>query len=269
MGHSSRIGAERDQLGQTNVMQDIDFLPDQYRRKQWRRQSRQSHLAIVAMFAVLLVGAVLFQYYQKRQAQRQLADLLPQYDLAMSQNEQLAEVSSRLQTTVASAELFTYLRHPWPRTQLLDALLDPLPEEITFETLQIGGSVPPSLAATRRRSTAESRTTEAELAALPPAARDLKQLRDQFDAMETVVRLSGTTTRSSALHGYLSELGNVPLFSRAELESIESLEGASNTLQFDAALVVRPGYGQPGGPAATTTGTAMQDGPMSNEEEVQ
>ncbi|MEE8452856.1 MAG: hypothetical protein V3R99_13105 [Thermoguttaceae bacterium] len=250
-------------------MQDIDFLPDQYRRKNRRRQSQPSRIGIIVAFAALLIGAVSLQYYQRRQAQRQLAELLPQYDLAMSQNEQLAEISGRLRATVASAQLFTYLRHPWPRTQLLDALLAPLPEEITFERLQIVGGVPPSLAAARRQSTADNRAKEAEIAALPSAARDLRQLRDQFDAMETIVHLSGTTTRSSALHGYLSELGNAPLFSAVELESIESLEAEPNTLQFDAAVVVRPGYGQPGGPATSTTDTAMQDGLMSSREEIQ
>jgi len=248
-------------------MQDIDFLPDQYRRKRRRRQSRSSRLGMIAVFAVLLVGAIFFQYHQKGQAERQLAELLPQYDLAMSQNEQLAEISSRLQVAVASAELYTYLRHPWPRTQLLDALLDPLPEDVTFKRLQIANEVPPSLGATRR-SAAEDRAKEAEFASLPPAARDLKQLRDKFDAMETVVHVSGTTGRSSALHGYLSELGNTPLFSEADLESIESLEGRPDTLQFDASLVVRPGYGQPGGPTATTYDTAVQEGPISAREEI-
>ena len=66
--------------------------------------------------------------------------------------------------------------------------------------------------------------------------------------METVVRISGTTSRSSAVHGYLSELGSVPLFSEAELDWIESSEAGPNRPRFDAFLVVRPGYGQPGGP---------------------
>lgn len=255
-------------------MQDIDFLPDQYRRKHMRRRSQPWRVVVIALFVALLMTAVFAQHRRKQNAEDELAALLPEYDLAMSQNRQLAEISSQLQTVDSSAELCTYLRHPWPHTQLLAALLAPLPDEITFERLQITCESRQPPARTQRRSFSERKAEEDELADLPPAARDLKQFRERCDKTETVIRISGTTSRSSALHRYLSALGNARLFSGVELESIESvdsrgLEGLGGTLKFDAAAVVRPGYGQPGGPTAPETDAVAQNGPKSNRPEAQ
>jgi len=232
-------------------MQNIDFLPDQYRRKHMERQSQPWHIVVMGAFAALLVVAILTQRHYRHKAEQELAAVLPQYELAMSQSCQLGEISSELQAATTTAELFTYLRHPWPRTQLLARLLAPLPDEITFEKLQIDRELPASSTPIRRRSFSEAE--ESELAALSPAARDLKRLRDRFDNMETVVRISGTTGESSAVHRYLSALGDAPLFSEAELDRMESLDrgdlnSRGDSLQFEAALVVRPGYGQAGGP---------------------
>ena len=245
-------------------MQDIDFLPDQYHRKHMRRRSQPWHIIVMAAFAALLVAAILAQRHQTHKAGQELAAILPQYDLAMSQSRQLGEISSQLQTATTTAELFTYLRHPWPHTRLLDRLLAPLPDEITFEKIQIVRELPQSFAPTRRRSFSDTEAEEGELAALSPAARDLRQLRDRFDNMKTFVRISGTTAQSSAVHRYLSALGDAPLFSEAELDRMESLDGREldsrgDTLQFDAAIVVRSGYGQPGGPAGPKADAVAQN----------
>jgi hypothetical protein len=230
-------------------MQDIDFLPVRYRQKYVRRQSQPWRILVVAAFAVLLAAAVFNQRDHRRRAERELEAIMPQYARAVRQNRQLAETWTQLDTARNTAELFTYLRHPWPRTQLLAAALAPLPEGISIEGLRITEETPQGRAVPERRSRTESKTEEGGLDKLPPAARDLTRLREQCDKIKTVLLISGTTRDSAALHRYLGELGGTSLFGRADLNSLESAGNEpAGTLQYRATLVVRPGYGQPGGP---------------------
>jgi len=242
-------------------MQEIDFLPVQYRQKYARRQWQPWRVAVVAAFAVLLVAAVFSQRDRKRQAEKELAAIVPQYDLAVRQNRRLAEIWTQLDTARNTAELFTYLRHPWPRTQLLAALLAPLPEGISIEELRITRETPQGRAVPERRPRAENALEGEQLNALPPAVRDLTRLREEFDKTKTVVLISGTTRDTAALHRYLGELGGATLFSRAELDSLASAENQpAGTLQYRATLLVRPGYGQPGGPTGPEKRAFAQTG---------
>lgn len=230
-------------------MQDIDFLPIQYRREHVRRQAQPWRIIVAAGFVLLLAAAAFTQHRREQATAEQLQRIMPQYELAVRQRSQLAELQARLQQVRARAELITYLRHTWPRTQLLAALLQPLPDEVTFRQLQVLRRDPPQRVADERRSRPGRKADDRPNEKLPPATRDLKRLRQQCDRAQTVVLLSGTTVESAALHDYLGKLHNAKLFSKAELDSIESPEdGQGVAQQFGATLVVRPGYGQPDGP---------------------
>lgn len=230
-------------------MQDIDFLPVQHRQKRVQRRSQPWRIVAVALFVALLATGALSQRARKRRAEKELDEIVPQYELAVGRNRKLAELRAQLGTARNAAELFTYLRHPWPRTQLLAALLAPLPEGITIEQLQITRETPQDQAPAKRYSRRENEAEDDEVDKLPPAARDLRRLRDEFDKATTVVLISGTTGDSGVLHRYLGALGRASLFTKAELDSLESAEdGPARTPEFRATLVVRPGYGQPGGP---------------------
>lgn len=242
-------------------MQDVDFLPVKYRQKRVRRQSQPLRVVVVAVFGVLLAVAAFDQQGRKREADTELAKIMPRYDLAVGQNRRLAGLHTRLAPARDAAELFTYLRHPWPRTQLLAALLAPLPEGITLDRLQITRQSPQRQLRPERRRRTENEAQDDDLQKLPAAARDLKRLRDEFDKTPTLVLISGTTGESAAVHGYLGALTGSYLFSKAELDSLESAEdGRAGVLEFSATLTVRPGYGQPGGP----DGPGGRAGPKKN-----
>jgi len=235
-------------------MQDIDFLPAQYHRQHASRQSQPWRIVVVAVFIALLGGAVFGQYRLKRGAENELAAIAPQYDLAVAQNDRLRELQSRLKAKQDLAELYTYLRHPWPRTQLLAALVAPMPEEISFQQVQITREKREEEEPAERRSRSEIKAEEEKDKLLPPAERDLKRLRQQYDKMQTVILLSGTTSESAALHRYLGALHANTLFSKVELDSIESVETSRGSQrEFHATLIVRPGYGQPDGPDGPPT----------------
>ncbi|MDZ7617889.1 MAG: hypothetical protein U1E05_12870 [Patescibacteria group bacterium] len=186
------------------------------------------------------------QQRNRNRLQSELAEVEPHYAQAVAQRAKLDALQIELRTARAEAALLTYLRHPWPRTQLLKALLSPLPDDVVLGRLEISteGTRTPRAAPPLVQAGPEPAPSS-----IPPAELDLAGLRQRNDALETVMRLSGTTTDGAALHRYLGALARNALFRRVELEAIESPEGRTDgPPQFQATIVVTPGYGQPGGP---------------------
>jgi hypothetical protein len=230
-------------------MHEIDFLPEEHRRRYVQRQTKPWRVVVVVVFLALLATAVLTQLGREKAAEGKLARILPQYELAVSQNRRLTEIHAELDEARDTAELLTYLRHPWPRTQLLAALLAPLPEEINLDELRISYNTLPEGGSQRRDARNEETAEDKDLAKLSPSARDLKHLRDQCDQGRTIVMISGTSNDSAAVYGYLSKLSQLSLFSAADADWIKATaDRPAGTLRFLATVVVRPGYGQPGGP---------------------
>jgi hypothetical protein len=154
-----------------------------------------------------------------------------------------------LKTIKADAELYTYLRHPWPRTQLIQALLAPLPDAIVLQQVQIVRQPPTVSTNAEPAPPVDKKAEEERLKALPPAERDLETLSARLDPLQTVVILTGTTTEGAAIHRYIGALDATDIFDKAELDCFNSLDTKTgSTLQFRAVLAVQPGYGQSGGP---------------------
>ncbi len=229
-------------------MQDIDFLPAQYRQRRISRRRQSWRLIVLCGTGALVLLLFAGQRYRLAVLQSELAAIGPQYELVSLQNEQLVQLQSQLSKARSTAELVTYLNHPWPRTRILEELLAPLPDEVTFTRVEITRQK--ASGPTRRQQTrGEREAEETENAALPPATRDLVQLRSETEDAPLLVTLAGTTGDSAALHRYLGALERSDMFTRVELSAMESAEvDSSETLRFSAELTVRPGYGQPGGP---------------------
>ena len=236
-------------------MQNIDFLPAEYRQKTANRHSHGWRAAGMFGAVALLAAVAVSQNQQCRRAREQLAAATVDYDTAVAQTRQRDQLQPRWEAARADAELFTYLRHPWPRTQILAAVLGPLPESITLDRVEIRTDAPRRANPSRALSRTQQEAEDAAGAKLPPATRDLRQLREQMDPAPTIATLSGTTRRVDLLHQYLGELARSPLVAKAELDSLESVaqqpdaEGKEEApMRFAATIVVRPGYGQPSGP---------------------
>jgi hypothetical protein len=182
--------------------------------------------------------------------QEELTTIAPAYENAVQMQNRLAEIQNRLSRTKASAELYTYLRHPWPRTQLLSALMTSLPDEVAFQQVQILREIPAPSSPAEIQPPVDKKAEDEKLKSLAPAEQDLVKLRRRLDPMQTTIVLAGTVPESSLLHQYMGDLEALDIFEKAELDCVNSVEnnkgGAS--FQFRAVLAVQPGYGQPGGP---------------------
>jgi hypothetical protein len=236
-------------------MDQIDFLPPQYHQQNAKRQVKPWRIVVVTAFMLLLAAAALAQYCQRSRAEGDLKTVQPCYDETVRLGDSLRTEQAQLETAQSNAELFTYLRHPWPRTQLLSALVAPLPPQIALEQILVGLETPaeesPANPASGRSPVPRNgqKPEEGKLKNAPPALRDLERLRDQCDTAQTLFRVTGTTTDAGVLYRYLHALGAPDLFAKATLRSIESVDApGAATLRFQLVVVVRPGYDQPGGP---------------------
>ena len=230
-------------------MHDIDFLPAECRKDHDRQAWYERRILLVAGVATMIAAAAWSQSRRAQRLQDNLASCQPGCAAAAQTRETLNQLQSELQLARAGADLVTYLRHPWPRTRILAALLGPLPDKIRFEELKIVGEAPPGAQLARLRSSASQEEQQRELAGMPPATRDLKRLREQLDSQQTIVTVTGVTSDSASLHEYLGALGREELFSKAQLQSSGIDRSDPTSIRFGITLVVRPGYGQPGGPS--------------------
>lgn len=222
-------------------MTNIDFFPLERRRQCQQRHVRLCHIVAIVAVIGLMAGAAMVQHHRWRQAQADLAAITPAYQAALRLHSQIAHVRSHLSRVRSHAELCTYLRHPWPRTQLLTAMLGPLPDDITLKLVQVLREPPEAPAP------ADKKGGEMRLRSLSPVERDLTKLRDRIDPMRTIMVLHGTAGDSTVLHRYLEALDAAEIFDRAELDWFERGE-RGEPLRFRVVLSVQPGYGQAGGP---------------------
>jgi len=228
-------------------MSDIDFLPSSYRQMTVHRKANVWRLLACGVFVAMIGFSGIYQHLLRREALADLARTGPLYDQAQALTQHQAELKRQLQLATTEAELFTYLRHPWPATQVLATALSPLPDCITLHQIRLFQDQAP-LTAAAAQPPAQTPKTPSEPE--PAALRDLRQLRQDNDSRPRVLILSGVTTDTAALQQYLLILGTSELFVKTELGSLETdTADHQGSMHFTARLVVRPGYGQPGGPA--------------------
>ncbi|MGE0758305.1 MAG: hypothetical protein AB7O38_14855, partial [Pirellulaceae bacterium] len=174
----------------------------------------------------------------------QLREIAGRYDQSVATNARLEALRHELETNRHFAELYTYLEHPWPRTQMLLAVTQTMPDPVVLLELQIPHNAPPS---TRRPANASGETPASE----PAARQDLVALQQESHQATTEVILKGLTTDDAALHRYVAGFVQSPLFASAKLESLESTNdpGTASGSRFEIRLVAQPPYGHPAGPA--------------------
>ena len=245
-------------------MKKIDFLPPRFREENDQRKRIFWRCVAVVFSALMMSIAAAAKYQQLRSADRRLELTRLQYDAALIEAQKLGDLNGQLAALDAHAELLVYLRHAWPRTQVLAAMLPRMPESVRLRRLHVArdgerrGEEASSLRDPVRQAADAEAAGEQQLS---PAQSDVATLRQELDAAASVVVLEGTTDDMVALNAYLGQLSESALIERAELESIESLsEELPGRSSFRARLTLSPGYGQPGGPDQLAGGLAATGG---------
>jgi hypothetical protein len=243
-------------------IQHIDFLPPKYQEAAALRKSQAWRILVLIMFGGLICAAHLGQRAIRRHVQSELETVNTQYAATLAQSQRLAALETSLQSQRHEADLLTYLRHPWPRTQILAHIVDSLPETIALRRVRVQREAVrrPSASATTV-GPAQPQPDPAAEAKVPAVERDLKKLREEDDATQTVVLLEGTSDDDTALHLYLGTVAACGLFTKAELTSLENHDhsGDGQGAHFTARVLVAPAYGTPGGPTSTPLAPRMRE----------
>jgi hypothetical protein len=246
-------------------MQDIDFLPQRYRDAHAQRKRKLWGMVVVLMYAALLCTSGYLQKARQRRLTQDLAAANAQRTIVTAQSARLAAVQAELKQAEARAGLIAYLRHPWPRTQIVAAVVEAISPGLSLDELRVQ-----RLETTHalQRRPAAGNTAEAKADDRTPAQRDLERLRDTCDVNSVVVMLKGAADDLSLVHMYLGRLGKDTLFSRVDLMNIDGQDAqraGGKGCRFTARLVVRPGYGQPQGPTPAASAVTQVPGRLERQ----
>jgi len=227
-------------------MQVIDFLPEHYRERRKQRRVRWWWALVVSLFGGLVATTFSLQWLNVQRIKSEVAKLETQVATARQLDLRLLEIETKVSALSHSANLYTFLRHPWPRTQILHAVVHPLPADIELSSVRIAESLvaKPTMAAPEA-------SDDAKAPAPHPAVADLLQLHDAHESLRVIVIVEGTAKEVETLHAYLEALGRHPLIVEARLNSLETRKLETSTqIVFQLQLNTKPGHGLSDGPIA-------------------
>jgi len=232
-------------------MHNIDFLPARYRERSTRRKTQVWRMTVVAVLGAAVGAAAIGQYVLQQAVAFEIETVAGSHAAAAARNTQFTRLQKQLQQAESNATLYAYLKHPWPRTRILHELTSAVPRSVVLQQLNVVSEVRPvtqsAISPRRRRRTAEQDNTSS----LPPASRDFKLLQTRIDRSQVVARASGITSQASELHAFITRLNKSPLFVRAELTSLESVEGENpaRLARFEIRVLVTSPHATPAAPA--------------------
>jgi hypothetical protein len=225
--------------------QAIDFLPDHYRERRKQRRVRWWWATIVCLFGGIVLATASLQWLNVQRVKRELQHLETQCAAFRQLDQQLLELESKAAGLSHSANLYTFLKHPWPRTQILAAVVHPLPREVQLTSIRISEAL-----VAKKNAPAAPEATAEQAKPAHPAIADLQQLHDTHEAQRIVVLIEGSVKDAETLHQYLEALGNQPLVAEARLNSMESRKLETHSLVvFQLHVTVKSGHGLSDGPA--------------------
>lgn len=238
-------------------MNTIDFLPDRYRQATSRRRTSYWRLIVTILFVGAFAATAYAMHGVRGEARLRHEQVVLQLQAERQAASAVKPQAARLEHLERYASLLTFMRHPWPRSRIVAAVLGSLPASATLEKFRIVRVAKPP-------TPGEAPVAdESAVASAADAATDLKALRREAETLDIVVQIQGLARDQADLLSYVQRLGDDDLIADAKLTSIEAAVGdrsadsdAANTApaaaQFSVEIVVRPGWGLPGGPAEST-----------------
>lgn len=242
-------------------MKTIEFLPPEYRHKQALHRAKLWWLTIAVLFGTGISLTAITQYGLRLQLQRQVAQFDQEFQIANIRRAELEATQKRLQDADHEVALYTYLRHPWPKSQILAAIVAPLPSGIRLTEFHTSQEV--GVPGTTSNVSATTVSVDANTAAVGNSFElDMKALRAASDSHPLYLTIQGTATTSDELHSYVAQLHNHRLFSKVDLQSVETLRISTGPvlMQFQVRVKLLPGLGQPGGPHEQLTSPIDEPG---------
>ena len=228
------------------MMNNIDFLPDIYRQRNQQLRSTQWWCVAGCAAASLLALFGAYQGAERWKLQGQISQFDQLANQTQQQEAELAQLSREMAVVDDLAQLIEYLKHPWPRTQLLAAAIRPLSDTIHLTELVIREEAMSAAGSPQVSPPAESSSSGAE----SPTIKDLHVLKTECDRNRTQIVVGGWVANLADLHTYVANVGQSPLVASATLKKLETVAepNVDPTTVFQLLVIARAGYGQVGGP---------------------
>ena len=220
---------------------DIDFLPADYREQHRQRRSQMWRLVIVLSVMCTIATAAFWQQRVRARLEGDLKVANWMFEQTAAHSSKLAELEARVANARQQAAILTFLRQPWPRTQILAAIVEPLPESIRLTEITIARSAIKTVRVGSSNLSKRSTGAKKNEQSRSPREETLRQLREGLHASVTEIDLHGISYDNPALHRYLAELVRHRLLVHSELLDLEHVEeGGEVRYHFTARITVAP-----------------------------
>ncbi|MHC2066832.1 hypothetical protein ACYFX5_05135 [Bremerella sp. T1] len=194
---------------------EIEFLPKKYREKRKRDTSHISRLLLLVVVAAGMSVMLLYQLASLHSVNHQLAEVEEHHERVSKLMQEVELKRIEVAQKRHHANLLTFLDHPFPKSQVIATIANPLPVEITITRIQL--ATPISQVKNSRPATEKGKAAPQG----HPMELDLKQLLGETSQRRCVIELEGTTDDTSCLYTFLAELHQADIVESAKIESID------------------------------------------------
>ncbi|MBA2114974.1 hypothetical protein [Bremerella alba] len=217
---------------------EIEFLPKKYREKQKSHNFQVSRLLLIVVIVAGMSSVLLYQLASLHSVKRQVAALDDQHEKVVQLMQEVDQRRGEVVVKRHHAKLLTFLDHPFPKSQIIAAIANPLPTEIAITRVQVTVE---QVASTNAKPPSEKGKKAPQG---HPMELDLKQLIDEVKAHRCTVEVEGTTDDTSCLYTFLASLHQAEIIESAKIESIDPHQktDGSEFSNFTAHVKVKRGY---------------------------
>ncbi len=217
---------------------EIEFLPKKYREKRKNKSFKVSRLLLVVVLLAGMGIVLLYQLASLHSLNLQVGALDQQNTKVMQLMQEVELRRAEVEVKRHHAKLLTFLDHTYPKSQVIAAITNPLPAEITIIRLQILVEQIPGAG----NKPASEKGKEAPKG--HPMQLDLKQLIEEAKSRHCTVEIEGTTDDTSCLYPYLASLHQAEIVESAKIESIDPHQktDGSEFSNFTAHIKIKRGY---------------------------
>ena len=232
-------------------MKEIDFLPSRYRENDARRRAGLWRFVLVLLLGGAVTAASLGQFAYKAKVKAQLLDIQPLLAQAHAMEANSAQLKTELSKASQTAKLYAIVQTPWPKTQVIAAIVAPLNESIIVreihhsrQGMQNSSRRDPMFEFQLGPSDDTNQTTS-------DTETDLAAIKAQLYQSRDVIKIVGETNNQAVLHNFLEKLDESPLFETVELIEVDTItsQDSQPRLQFTASIVVLRPIGTEKSPA--------------------
>lgn len=202
--------------GRERTVNEIEFLPKRFREKQRHSNIKVSRWLVLSLLLGVMALVSLCQLASLHHVRGQLATLKTQHDRIAALLQEVDKSRSRLTQMRHHARLQAFLDHPYPKSQIIAEVTNPLPAEIVITRIELARTL---RAADGTRAVAENASDQGKKG--HPMELDLKQLVSESERRQCTLEIEGTTSDTSSLYTFLATLHESDIVQSAKLESID------------------------------------------------